>query len=76
MDDKGPMMIAVCWIFTVLAILFVGARLYVRAVVHDRLAADDYIVVFSCVGIPHTLTPPDYPPNVHDALKSRLTDVT
>ncbi|CCC09532.1 unnamed protein product [Sordaria macrospora k-hell] len=48
MDDKGPMMIAVCWIFTVLAILFVGARLYVRAVVHDRLAADDYIVVFSC----------------------------
>ncbi|KAK3951096.1 hypothetical protein QBC32DRAFT_393309 [Pseudoneurospora amorphoporcata] len=48
MEDKGPMMIAVCWIFTVLAILFVGARLYVRAVVHDRLAADDYIIIFSC----------------------------
>lgn len=54
MDDKGPMMIALCWIFTIFALLFVGARLYVRAVVHGKLGFDDYIIIFSCVGTLHT----------------------
>lgn len=49
MDDKGPMIIAVCWTFTVLALLFVSARLYVRAIIHNKLGADDYIIIFSCV---------------------------
>ncbi|KAK3388782.1 hypothetical protein B0T20DRAFT_457352 [Sordaria brevicollis] len=48
MDDKGPMIIAVCWVFTILALLFVGARLYVRAIIHNKLGADDYIIIFSC----------------------------
>ncbi|ESA41994.1 hypothetical protein NCU02327 [Neurospora crassa OR74A] len=48
MDDKGPMMLTVCWVFTALALLFVSARFYVRAVVHDKLGFDDYIIIFSC----------------------------
>ncbi|KAK3486572.1 uncharacterized protein B0T23DRAFT_325311 [Neurospora hispaniola] len=48
MDDKGPMMLTVCWVFTALALLFVSARLYVRAVVHDKLGFDDYVILFSC----------------------------
>ncbi|KAB5555036.1 hypothetical protein GE09DRAFT_1123305 [Coniochaeta sp. 2T2.1] len=46
-DDKGPMIIAVCWIFTALALIFVAARLYVRTVIHKKLAADDYMIIFS-----------------------------
>lgn len=46
-EDKGPMIITVCWVFTALAVLFVAARLHVRNVVHRKLFSDDYwIVVF------------------------------
>jgi hypothetical protein len=43
------MIIGVCWTFTVLALLFVASRLYVRAAVHDKLQGDDYILIFSSV---------------------------
>lgn len=49
MEDKGPMMLTVCWTFTALAILFVGARLFVRAAVHRRLFSDDYWIILSIV---------------------------
>lgn len=48
-DNKGPMIISVCWTFTVLALLFVAARLYVRVIVHKKLASDDYLIIFSAV---------------------------
>lgn len=49
-DDKGPMIIAVCWTFTGLALVFVGFRLFVRAVVHGKLGHDDYWIILSSVG--------------------------
>lgn len=41
------MIIGVCWTFTALALLFVAARLYVRACIHQKLASDDYLIIFS-----------------------------
>lgn len=43
------MIIAVCWTFTALALLFVAARLYVRSAVQDKLSSDDYLIMFSSV---------------------------
>lgn len=57
MEDKGPMMLAVCWTFTALAILFVGARLFVRAMVHRRLFSDDYWIILSIVRLDSSLLP-------------------
>lgn len=45
------MIIGVCWTFTVLALCFVAARLYVRLVVHKKLYSDDYLIIFSSVGV-------------------------
>lgn len=41
------MIIAVCWTFTSLAILFVASRIFVRSVVHRRLYSDDYWILLS-----------------------------
>ncbi|KAF5590025.1 integral membrane protein [Fusarium pseudoanthophilum] len=49
MEDKGPMIIAVCWTFTVLALIFVIARLYVRGAVHRALFIDDYFIILSII---------------------------
>ncbi|KAF4775205.1 hypothetical protein HER10_EVM0007803 [Colletotrichum scovillei] len=46
-DDKGPMIIAVCWTFTALGLIFVGGRLFVRATVHRKLFSDDYWIILS-----------------------------
>ncbi|QKD56407.2 uncharacterized protein FOBCDRAFT_241257 [Fusarium oxysporum Fo47] len=35
MEDKGPMIIAVCWTFTVLALIFVVARLFICAILSN-----------------------------------------
>lgn len=51
------MMLAVCWTFTALAILFVGARLFVRAMVHRRLFSDDYWIILSIVRLDSSLLP-------------------
>lgn len=50
MEDKGPMILAVCWTFTTLALLFVIARIFVRVAVHRALFIDDYFIIFSIVG--------------------------
>jgi hypothetical protein len=50
MEDKGPMILAVCWTFTALALLFVIARLFVRVAVHRALFIDDYFIILSIVG--------------------------
>ncbi|KPM45291.1 hypothetical protein AK830_g1291 [Neonectria ditissima] len=49
MDDKGPLIIVVCWTFTSLALLFVAGRLFVRAVVHQKLFSDDYWIILSSI---------------------------
>ncbi|EWZ40538.1 hypothetical protein FOZG_09200 [Fusarium oxysporum Fo47] len=49
MEDKGPMIIAVCWTFTVLALIFVVARLFVRGAVHRTLFIDDYFIILSII---------------------------
>ncbi|KXH39127.1 hypothetical protein CSAL01_03158 [Colletotrichum salicis] len=46
-DDKGPMIIAVCWSFTALGLIFVVGRLFVRATVHQKLFSDDYWIILS-----------------------------
>jgi hypothetical protein len=51
MQDKGPMILAVCWTFTVLALLFVLARLFVRVAVHRTLFIDDYFIILSIVSL-------------------------
>ncbi|KAF6834855.1 hypothetical protein CMUS01_06009 [Colletotrichum musicola] len=48
-DDKGPMIIAVCWAFTALGLVFVGGRLFVRAAVHRHLFSDDYWIILSSI---------------------------
>ncbi|RSL54110.1 hypothetical protein CEP54_010058 [Fusarium duplospermum] len=48
-DDKGPLILAVCWTFTGLALVFVGLRLFVRAVVHGKLFHDDYWIILSSI---------------------------
>ncbi|KAL2754398.1 hypothetical protein ACRALDRAFT_2108129 [Sodiomyces alcalophilus JCM 7366] len=47
MEDKGPMINALCWSFTALALLFVAGRLFVRAAVHRKLYSDDYWIILS-----------------------------
>ncbi|KAJ0341525.1 hypothetical protein COL922a_002240 [Colletotrichum nupharicola] len=59
MEDKGPLIIAACWAFTGLSLLFVAARLFVRLAVYNKLMSDDYWIILSTVGgrLP-SLTPP------------------
>lgn len=45
MDNKGPMIIVVCWVFTGIALLFVVGRLFVRATVQRQLYSDDYWIL-------------------------------
>ncbi|SPO06474.1 uncharacterized protein DNG_09164 [Cephalotrichum gorgonifer] len=48
-EDKGPMIILVCWIFTGFSLLFVGARLFVRSAVHRQFFSDDYLIILSMI---------------------------
>lgn len=47
--DKGPAIITVICVVTVLETLFTAARLYVRAGIMKKLQPDDYIIMFSVV---------------------------
>lgn len=49
MEDKGPLIIAACWAFTGLSLLFVAARLFVRLAVYNKLMSDDYWIILSTV---------------------------
>ncbi|KAK4146234.1 uncharacterized protein C8A04DRAFT_26052 [Dichotomopilus funicola] len=48
-DDKGPAVIIVCALFQALATVFVGARLFCRIRMLDRLYLDDWILM-SAIG--------------------------
>ncbi|KAE9568818.1 hypothetical protein CGMCC3_g15048 [Colletotrichum fructicola] len=49
MEDKGPLIIAACWAFTGLSLLFVAARLFVRLAVYNKLMSDDYWIILSTI---------------------------
>ena len=41
-QDKGPSILAICWLFNALATIFVIGRIYVRTGMQKHLLADDY----------------------------------
>lgn len=51
-NNLGPAVVAVAWTFACLAILVVGARLYVRLRIVRSLTIDDCIILFTLVGLP------------------------
>ncbi|KAL2131694.1 hypothetical protein VTI74DRAFT_4737 [Chaetomium olivicolor] len=48
-ENRGPVNMAVVSTLTGLGLLFVAARIYCRAVLRDRLAIEDYIIILSTV---------------------------
>lgn len=48
-QDKGHMIVTLCWTFTALGIAFVVARLFVRGVIRKGLMVDDYWSVLTVV---------------------------
>lgn len=48
-ENKGPVIITTCWVFSVLSTLFVAGRLWVRIAVWKKVQLDDYLVVAALV---------------------------
>ncbi|TDZ24157.1 hypothetical protein Cob_v003393 [Colletotrichum orbiculare MAFF 240422] len=48
-QDKGPEVLLVCWILTVIATIFVFARIYVRYKVSRKFLSDDWICLLSLI---------------------------
>ncbi|KAK1990331.1 integral membrane protein [Colletotrichum falcatum] len=44
-QDRGPAIIAVCWVFTALSTMFVMSRVYVRLRFAGRFYSDDYFII-------------------------------
>lgn len=49
--DRGPAIIAVCTTSTVLAMLAVAARMWVRTRMIRSVGAEDYIIIFAMVSL-------------------------
>jgi hypothetical protein len=47
--NKGPLILAVCTPFISLGLLFVAARVWVRATEAKRFWTDDYIIIVAAV---------------------------
>lgn len=54
-ENRGPIVLAVCWSFVAIATLFVVARLFVRGALQRRLWADDYFTIMALVWTSHHL---------------------
>lgn len=50
-QDKGPTILALQWTLTVLATIFVAARIFVRTTLVKRMGLDDYLIILSLVSI-------------------------
>ncbi|KAK2053312.1 integral membrane protein [Colletotrichum caudatum] len=48
-QDKGPVIIAVCWGFTALSSIFVLSRIYVRLRFVGRFYSDDYFIILGLI---------------------------
>lgn len=61
-ENLGPALVAVAWVFNVIAVIVVAARFYVRRNIIHRLSLDDWIILFTLVSI----APPYCPhPGLH-----------
>lgn len=49
-ENLGPALVAVAWVFNVIAVIVVAARFYVRRNIVHRLSLDDWIILFTLVG--------------------------
>ncbi|MBE3048725.1 hypothetical protein IMZ48_40745 [Candidatus Bathyarchaeota archaeon] len=56
-QDKGPSIVMIIVIVTVLETLFAAARLYVRGRIMRKLQLDDYIITVSVVSLACDTTP-------------------
>lgn len=68
--NKGPEILIVTITLTVIALLFVAARIYSRRISMRKLAVDDYIVIFCIVSFPF----PHVPHFIARAHESAYTD--
>ena len=50
-DNKGPTTIAVCVVFTVLALISVALRLFTRVKLIRHVGAEDYCIIVSMVSV-------------------------
>lgn len=50
MEDKGPLILAVCWTFTAIGLFFVAVRLFVRIHIQRTLQSDDLWIILGTVG--------------------------
>ncbi|KAJ4397758.1 hypothetical protein N0V93_001994 [Gnomoniopsis smithogilvyi] len=48
-ENKGPVIITTCWIFSVLSTVFVAGRLWVRGAVWKKIQLDDHLVVAALI---------------------------
>jgi hypothetical protein len=48
-QNKGPRIIVIVYVFTILASLFVAGRIFSRIKKLGRLAVDDYLILISLV---------------------------
>jgi hypothetical protein len=48
-QNKGPRIIVIVYVFTILASLFVAGRIFSRIKKLGRLAVDDYLILISMV---------------------------
>jgi hypothetical protein len=49
MDDLGPAVVSVTWIFALFALAIISARFYVRLSIIKRLTVDDYVILITLV---------------------------
>ncbi|KAF2280142.1 uncharacterized protein EI97DRAFT_429900, partial [Westerdykella ornata] len=50
-DDRGPALLAVHWVLTGLAVIFLGLRLYCKRITNRRLLWDDWILMAALLTI-------------------------
>lgn len=55
-ETKGPKILAVFWVMTVLTLLIVISRLYIRAGVLRNMGADDWLIIASMVSMPSSIS--------------------
>ena len=56
-ENKGPSIVTIIVIVTVLETLFAGARLYVRGRIMKKLQLDDYIIIVAVVRLACHIAP-------------------
>jgi hypothetical protein len=49
LENKGPLIVGICWAFTGLSTVFVAARIYVRGYILRKYQLDDFFTILSIV---------------------------